>query len=122
MLTAYLADSPEILTDAQYLKSSPSSSVTPCCIAEQNESPIKLKLRRLTKLTNYKVIVDDSENEENLSGDDSDNYIPSVSETSSESESTDQLTHLQTIDLPITVSPIKKGKKRSRNPGKWKKT
>lgn len=122
MLYSYLADSPEILTDAQYLQSSPSSSVTPCCIAEQNESPIKLKLRRLTKQTNYKVIVDDSENEENLSGDDSDNYIPSVSETSSESESTDQLTDLQTIDLPITVSPIKKGKKRSRNPEQWKKT
>ncbi|KAL4104377.1 hypothetical protein QTP88_019678 [Uroleucon formosanum] len=118
-------DFPEILTDAQYLESSPSSSVTPCCIAEQNESPIKLKLRRLTKQTNYKVIVDDSENEENLSGDDTksgDNYIPSVSETSSESESTDQLTDLQTIDLPITVSPIKKGKKRSRNPEQWKKT
>jgi len=97
LLYAYLGDSPEILTDAQYLQSS-ASSVTPCSIAEQSESPIKLKLRRLTKQTSYKVIVDDSKNEENLSRDDSDNYIPSVSETSSESESTDQLTDLQRID------------------------
>lgn len=121
MLYAYLADSPEILTDAQYLQSS-ASSVTPCSTAEQSESPIKLKLRRLTKQTSYKIIVNDSENEENLSEDDSDNYIPSVCETSSESESTDELTDLQTIDPPITVSPVKKGKKRSRNPEQWKKT
>ncbi|KAL4104440.1 hypothetical protein QTP88_019741 [Uroleucon formosanum] len=46
-------DSPEILTDAQYLQSS-ASSVTPCCTAEQSESPIKLKLRRLIKQTSYK--------------------------------------------------------------------
>ncbi|KAE9525546.1 hypothetical protein AGLY_014073 [Aphis glycines] len=43
-------DSPEILTDAQYLQFS-TSSVTPYCTAEQSESPIKLKLRRLTKQT-----------------------------------------------------------------------
>jgi hypothetical protein len=66
---------------------------------------------------NYKIIVDDSYNEESLFGDDSDKYIPPpTSETSSESECIDQLTDLQTTNLSITVLPPKKGKKRSRNP------
>ena len=92
------------------------STETSCCIAEQNIPPIKLKLRKLSKQTSYKITVDDSKNEGNISVDDSDNYIPPISETSSESENTDQLIDLQTTDPPITISLIKKGKKRSRNP------
>lgn len=118
LLYAYLADVPNILTDAQYFQSSASSRALYCIVEPNNRlSPTKLKLQRLSKPTNYKIINDDSESVEHLSGEDSDNYVPSISESSSEDESAKQSTDLQT-----TVSPNKKGKKDQKYPEQWKQT
>lgn len=70
----------------------------------------------------YKIIVDDTDKKESLYVDDSDNYIPLISDVSSESESINQLIKLQTTNFQITdlsnliISPQKKREKETKKP------
>lgn len=88
---------------------------SPVIYAQTSTGPTKLILRRVRK----RLYQEDSDNEESFPAEDSDEYVPDLADRSDASSSGNESSVVSSI---INDSPIKKGKKRQRNPAKWKRS
>ncbi|CAG9814696.1 unnamed protein product [Phaedon cochleariae] len=82
--------------------------------APTQTGPTKLTLRKVSR----RLYHEDSENEEAFSAEESDEYLPSDTDQSTSASDSENKTDFNSLD--VNNSPIKKGKKRQRNPADWK--